>query len=131
MDLAAVMDEIAARVKAADPDPLMVRAHEWPKPSVLPPCFVVGYPAEIQMDATYGRGADRAQFPCWAVFGSADELSVRNTLSPFITALKARLDGESTVWQSARVQTVQIETINAGEEGAEYLAAKLMIDILT
>lgn len=139
MNLAAVMEALAARVGAIPgtaPDTLMLpNVSGWPNPTITPPAFVVDYPPQIDMDATYGRGSDRAQFPCWAVFGAADSQSARDVLSSFLLAIKAALDGEATaedvvIWQSARAMNIKVIKV-LDEDGVEMLAAEFTVDVLT
>jgi hypothetical protein len=132
MDLAAVMDEIARRVAAADEDgPLAKRSYGWPNPTASPPAFVVSYPAKIDFDATMQRGNDRAQFPCWALFGLPSERPSRDKLSSFLLLLKSALDGRAAgIWDSARAMDVAVQTV-MNDDGTELLAARFTVDVVT
>lgn len=141
MDLAAVMDEIANRIRDSDdpdtpgPDAIMDDAKGWPASTISPPCFIVGYPPNIALDVTGrdpdGRSSSRMLFPCWAVFGIADLQSSRDVMSSFLGGLKARLDGPAPgVWQSAWAQGITLETLSQ-DDGTEYLAARFDVDVLT
>lgn len=125
LDLAAVMDELAARAGAT-----MDNVYAWPASTITPPCFIVGYPTLIRLDATMGRGSDRMEVPCWAVFGQADQRTSRDVMAPFLINLKTALDGDSAVWQSARAQEITFETATQ-DDGTEYLTARFIVDVLT
>lgn len=129
MDLAAVMDELARRQKEREGG--ISRSYGWPNPVVSPPAFIVGYPAPINLDTSYGRGSDRGLFPCWAVFGNPHERTSRDTLSSFLAGIKASLDGPAEgIWQSARAQDITVETVS-NDDGTEFLAARFNVDVLT
>lgn len=133
MVLADVMDEIASRVAAYDGGddwPFALRSYGWPNPTTSAPAFVVGYPGVINFDASLNRGSDRAQFPCWALFGLPSERPARDRLSSFLQALKTALDGPAESWASARAQDVTVEVV-ANEDGTEYLAARFTVDVVT
>lgn len=131
MVLAAVMDELARRVKEYGEDGLFSRSYGWPNPAVSPPAFVVGYPPQVDLDATMNRGSDRARFPCWAVFGAPNERSSRDTLSSFMQAIKAATDGTADgIWSSARAENFIVETI-VNDDATEYLAARFTVDVIT
>jgi hypothetical protein len=123
--LAAIMDELAARAGST-----MDNVYAWPASTLTPPCFVVGYPPSITLDVTAGRGSDRMEVPCWAVFGKADERTSRDVMDPFLLNLKTALDGDSEVWQSARASEIVFETA-VQDDGTEYLTARFTVDVLT
>lgn len=126
LDLAAVMDELAARAGAT-----MDNVYAWPASTITPPCFIVGYPPAITLDTTMGRGSDRMEIPCWAVFGQADQRTSRDVMNPFLLNLKDALDGEADgIWQSARASEVTFETA-VQDDGTEYLTARFTVDVLT
>lgn len=127
MDLAAVMDELATRVGAI---PGFETVYPWPMSTVSPPCFVVGYPPEIELDTGMRRGSDRAQFPCWAVFGYGDPASARDVMSGFLLGLKAALDGDGTSWSSARAMSIAIAVVTQ-EDGTETLDARFTVDVIS
>lgn len=109
------------------------RVYAWPNDAASVPCLVVGYCDRLDFDATFGRGADRAEFPVWIICGRATERTTRDVLSALITGdtgVKNALDGTlGGVVQSARVTGVSIETVSLG--GQEFLSAKFLIDIVS
>lgn len=128
VDLAAVMDEIAARVAVTGL--FEDRVYAWPKSAITAPAFLVGYPPQIDMDASMGRGADRMSVPCWAVCGAADDLSARDVLSGLLLEIKDALDGESDAWQTARAGAITVE-VNVYPDGTELLEARFDVDVVT
>lgn len=128
--MAAVMDALAARILAAG---VTTRAHAWPVGAVQPPCAIVGYPEEIEFDATFGRGSDRAVFPVWMVCGNVSDRTARDVLSGYITGatgIKDALDGNlGGVVQTARVTDCQIEKTTIG--AVEYIAARFQIEVFS
>jgi hypothetical protein len=128
LNVSSVMDAIAARIVAAG---VTTRAYAWPTGSIQPPCAIVGYPEELEFDATFGRGSDRAVFPVWMVCGNVSDRSARDVLSGYITGgtgIKDALDGTlGGAVQTARVTDCQVEKLPIG--AVEYIAAKFMIEV--
>lgn len=122
------MQALADRAVAAG---VVTRAYGWPAESVQPVCLVVGYPTSIDFDASFGRGSDRAVFPCWVIVGKAHERTTRDAISQYVTGatgIKEALDGDlGGAVQTARVTDCQIEAIAVG--AVEYLAARIDVEI--
>lgn len=133
IDLAATMDAIAARLTAAG---VVTRAYGWPAGSVQPPCAIVGYPEDgnIEYDVTFQRGSDKALIPVWIVAGAVHDRSSRDVLSAYIGAgarsVKAALDGDlGGAAQTARVTDCQIEKLPIG--AVEYVTARFDVEVYT
>jgi hypothetical protein len=129
VDLGAVMQAIADRLVAAG---VVTRAYGYPVGSVQPPCAVVGYPEELDFDATFGRGSDRAVLPVWIVAGATHDRTTRDVLSAYIgdgaRSVKAALEPNvGGAVQTARVTDCQVEKLPIG--AVEYMAAKFMIEV--
>lgn len=131
MVLADVMEELARRIREYGESGIFLRSYGWPNPSVSAPAFVVGYPPQVDLDTAMQRGADRAAFPCWAVFGAPEERSSRDNLSEFLQAIKDATDGPAAgIWSSARAQSIIVETVS-NDDGTEFLAARFTVDVVT
>lgn len=122
MDIGLVMQAIADTITGGN---VTSRAYAWPAEQVSAPCAVVGYPTELDFDATFMRGADRAIFPVYLVVGRASDRASRDVLSALITdatGIKGVLDGTlGDVVQTARLTNLKVETVTIGS--VSYLAA--------
>lgn len=123
------MQAIADRALAGG---VVARAYGWPVEAVQPPCLVVGYPeGDIEFDAVFGRGSDKALFPAWLIVGKALERSTRDVLSPYIAGaagVKDALDGDlGGLVQTARVTACRVEPVIVA--GVEYLSARFDIEV--
>lgn len=130
IDVGATMQAIADELVSAG---VTKKAYGWPNPSVTAGSAIVGYPEELEFDATFGRGSDRAVFPVWVIVGKAVERTARDAISAFITGatgVKDALDGDlSGAVQTARVTDCQIEEIAVGD--VAYLSAKLLVEVFS
>jgi hypothetical protein len=128
INLAGVMDALAARLVTAD---VTERAYAWPADNVQPPCAVIGYPEDIEFDATFGRGSDVAVFPVWFLVGKVSERTARDRLSAIVTGatgIKNALDGGYPSYiQTARVQNCRPAPVTVA--GVEYLAARFDVEV--
>lgn len=132
LDLAGIMDAIA---RTAVLSGIVKRAYAWPTLDVSPPALIVGYPTELNYDATMARGSDRAVFPVWVVCGKIDARSTRDIVAAYVSPAGARgvhdaLSGDlGGVVQTCRVRSMTIEatTINS----VDYTAPRFDLDILT
>lgn len=130
--LSTVMDAIADAIRN---EGVTDRVYEWPSDQVSPPCAVVGYPRDedIEFDVTYGRGSDRAVFPIYLMVGRVSERAARDRLSTLLTGatgLKDHLDGNlGGAVQTARLKTVRIEEVTVG--AVAYLAAVADLEVYT
>ena len=128
LDLAAVMDAVAARLLASG---AIGRAYAWPIPEVSPPCAVVGYPAEIPFDLTFGGGQE-FEIPVYLLVGAAADRDTRAALSAAIagaSAVKAALDGTlaGTV-SDARVTSAKVTTVAVGL--VDYLSVVFALEVM-
>ena len=128
MNLAATMDAIVAtlaaggRTEPADP---------YPAETVSPPCWVVGYPPDIDFLVDFGRGSDRAVVPLYFVVSRNDPRTARDQLSAAIagaTEIKAILDG--TLGGAVSVATVTgAKPSHLEVGGVPLLAAEFSLEI--
>ena len=128
MNIAAVMDQLAARLDTIDG--LRVTAHWVGTPN--PPHAVVSMPRG-DFDATYGRGMDRWELPIILILGKVSERAARNAASPFVSgsgdkSFKQVLEaGTYTEFDTLRVQDFEFDVITFG--AVDYLTATFTLDI--
>lgn len=129
MDVAEVMDELAARLGMI----AGLRVFAWPPGSVTPPAAIVSYPERVDFDSTYGRGMDRMTVPVAVVVGRPADRATRDSLAAYCggggaRSVKAALDrGFCTAWDSVRVVRADTDVVSIG--GVDYLAALFSIEI--
>jgi hypothetical protein len=126
--LAAAMDAIAAQLLAAGVTP---RAYAWPLKEVSPPCAVVGYPAEIPFDLTFGGGQE-FEIPVYVLVGPAADRDTRAALSAALagaSAVKSALEGSlaGTV-SDARVTSAKVETVAVGL--VDYVSVVFALEVM-
>lgn len=129
IDLAAVLDELAARLgEIAE-----LRVYGYLADSVAPPAAVVAVD-EIRYDATMGRGADGGTFLVHVLVGRSSDRAATSALSPYVAgdgpqsikaALEVAVDGPEI---SARVESATVATITVG--AIDYLAATFTVDVI-
>ena len=126
--MAATMDAITDTLTSGGRDEPM---YPFPAESVAPPCWVVGYPTEIEYDSVFARGSDRAVYPLWYVIPRNDPLSARDALSAVIAgaeSVKLLLDGTlGSVVQTCRVTDCQPDFIEIG--GVPLAAARFTLEV--
>lgn len=130
MNLATVMDEIAARL-ATLPG---LRVFAYPPGDVSPPAAIVSYPDRIKFDQTFGRGMDRMTgVPIVVLVGKATDRTARDRIGAYAngagaTSIRALLGAAGWV-SCADVAVVECEfdvhTIGA----VDFLAAIFTCDI--
>lgn len=131
MDMAAVMDEVAARLDTIPG--LRVTAH--PVDKINPPHAIVSLP-DITFDLSYGRGCDRYSLPVVVAVGRVSDRASRANLAPYVAGSGARsikqvLENDTEPYVSfdtLRVQSVEFDVIPWGD--VEYLTAGFVLDIL-
>lgn len=79
MNLAAVMDEIAARAGTIDG----LRQSPYPDESVRPPMALCALPERMDYDETYGRGSDRMSLPLLVLVSNSTPRNVRDQLAAY------------------------------------------------
>lgn len=129
INVSAVMQALADRLVAAG---VVSNAYGWPVRSAKPVCAIVGYPdGDIDFDATFGRGSDRAVFPVYVVCGNVHDESTRDVISGYITGatgVKDALDGNlGGAVQTARVTGARVDLLTLA--GADYLTARFDVEI--
>lgn len=128
MDIADVMDEIAARLDTIEP--LRVIAH-WPG-SISPPTAIVALP-DTTFDETYGRGMDRLQLPVVLAVGKVVDRSARDAIAAYVNgsgpkSVKQVVEsGTYTAFDTVRVMTAEFDTYIFG--AVEHLVAIFQLDI--
>ncbi len=132
LNLAAVMDAIAAAATTAMPS--QTRIHAWPVGTAVPPALVVAYP-EDDIDLTAaGDGTCEATFPVYVVVGRPEEKASRDLLDLYVSgsgarAVEAALDGNlGGAVQSCAVQSVRIVMFTLG--AVDHLAARFAVDVI-
>lgn len=132
MQLGAIMDEIAARLRQAPT--LAGRTTAYPPGSVKAPAAIVTYPDSYQFDGTYGRGMDRIKGEVVVVVGRPTDRSTRDRLTRYVDgsgpeSVKALVDGDDYAsCDSVRVESALFDTFKIG--GVDYLAAVFSVDIV-
>ena len=126
--LAATMDAIAAQLLSAG---VTARAYAWPRAEVSPPCAIVGYPAEIPFDLTFGGGQE-FEIPVYLLVGPVADRETRDALSAALGsagAVKAALDGSlSGTVSDARVSRARVETVPVGL--VDFLSVAFTLEVL-
>lgn len=129
MDLAAVMDQVAARLDTIDG----LRCFAYPQAKVSPPAAVVAYPEGITFDVTYGRGTDRMSLPVVVVVGRPTDRSTRDLLAVYcagsgVKSAKAVLEsGTYTAFDTLRVESIEFDVVPIA--AIDYVAALFTLDI--
>jgi hypothetical protein len=129
MDLADVMDQVAARLDTIEG----LRVHAHPPGRVVPPAAVVSYPDTLEFDATYGRGMDRMTLPVVLVVGRAVDRAARDELAAYCNgagqrSIKGVLEsGAYTAFDTIRVQDIDFDVVTIA--AIDYIAALLTLDI--
>ncbi|HEX6969410.1 MAG TPA: hypothetical protein VF174_11465 [Micromonosporaceae bacterium] len=129
MNLADVMDEIAARLATIDG----LRCYAWPVPKISPPAAVVGFPEDITYDATYGRGMDQMTVPVVLLAGRVGDRPTRDVLAAHADgsgarSVKAVLESATwTAFETVRVTGAQFDPVTIA--GVDYEAAVFTLDI--
>lgn len=133
MNLGAVMDEIAERLRQAPT--LAGRTFAYPPATVSPPAAIVTYPTDGTFDETYGRGVDRMTGVVVVLVGRPTERQTRDNLTRYIDgsgteSVKQLVDGEDgdyTACDGVRVASWETDVHTIG--GTDYLAAVFSLDI--
>jgi len=133
MNLVAVMDEIAEKLRAAPS--LTGRTYAYPQSPIAPPAAIVTYPTEGTFDATYGRGLDTMTGVVVIAVGRPNERTARDRLAGYIAgsgpeSVKALLDGDEDDYTSCdgiRVAEWETDVYNIG--GTDYLVVIFRLDI--
>ena len=128
--MATIMDAITSTLTSGGRTEAM---YPFPADAIVAPCWVVGYPKNIDYDETFGRGSDRAVFPVWHIVARNDPRSTRDALSAVIagaSSIKTILDGTlGGAVQTCRVTDCQPTFIEIG--GVPYAAGEFTLEVLT
>ena len=130
MDLAAVMLEVAARLRGIDG----LRVHDNPGATRTPPAAIVLYPETLTFDGTYRRGMDRMSLPLSVVVGKVSDRSARNQLAAYCNGNGARSikqtleSGAYTEFDELRVESIDFDYVTY--EGALLVEAMFTLDIV-
>lgn len=125
MNLADVMDQLAARLQTIDE----LDVYPYPIESIEPPAAVVLYPNDITLDATYGRGMDTMTIPVAVIVGAVEEESTKDALAAYCDgsgprSFKAVLEsGTYTAFDVVRVAYISFGQKRVGEityQGAQF-----------
>jgi len=97
---------------------------------ITPPVAVVDFPAELNYDATMGRGADRITLPVTVLVSRVDSRSARDRLLAWPALVKAAIEAHAPVaYDSCRVTGVEFNH-SFPVATVEYAAATFSIDII-
>jgi hypothetical protein len=124
--LTLIMRALASQIDNAG---LVANVYDWPTPSVVVPCAVVGYPTRWEFDAAFGRtGVGTAVLPVWFVVGLTNTEDARNALSDVLSeagSVKALLDAITAY--DVRVTGAEVTELTIS--GVAYLAAKFDCEV--
>lgn len=124
VNVSAVMDELATALSTIDG----LRVFAYFPDRIVPPAAVVDFP-ELDYDATFGRGADRASFSVYVLVSPVDARSTRDRLLAWPPLVKAAIEAHSpTAYGSARVTRVSFNH-SLPVAGVEYAAASFSVDV--
>lgn len=133
MDIAAVMDEIAEKLRVAPS--LTGRTYAYPPADISAPAAVVTYPTDMIFDVTYGRGVDRMTGVVVVLVGEPTKRQTRDQLTRYLDgsgpeSVKALLDGDEgdyTSCDGVRVTGWEVDVHTIG--GKDHVAAVFQLDI--
>jgi hypothetical protein len=121
--MAEIMDALAGA-------PTIATAYGYPEESPgKTPCWIVGYPDDIQISMVMGNAAHRAVFPCWYVAGPKNAKATRDAFSAiladddFVTDIEAASAGMSRAVTDVRIQQIVLT-------GVTYMAARYDVDVI-
>lgn len=129
MDLAAVMDELAEKLRTITG----LRVFAFPPDDVTPPAAIVTYPDTYTYDMTYGRGHDRLDLGVVVVVGAVSDRASRDELARYADgsgtrSIKQAIEsGEFTSFDSVRVMDAEFSIFTMA--GVEYVAATFSLDV--
>src|SRR5258708_5405529 len=136
MDLAAIMDALAgATPTVATAGSAPTTKFAYPVATLVPPAVVVGYPTDIEYDATMARGSDKVTIPVWYVCGPGGDKAARAVVSAVIggaNEMKAAIESNATLKtkvQTARVTTATPDSIVIGT--VTMIAVRFDVEVYT
>jgi hypothetical protein len=124
-----VMDELATRLRTIP----VLRVHEWPVGSAIPPAAIVAYPEEYRYDETYANGMESMTIHVVVLIGKPTDRSTRTALSDYLTvggvsSVKLALEsGVTTVFDDIRVADAVTDVYELA--ATQYLAAIFTCEI--
>lgn len=132
MDVGAVMDEIAERLRAAPS--LAGRTYAYPPATVSAPAAIVSYPTRGEFDQTSGRGVDKMTGVVVVVVGRPTERQTRDLITKYIDgfgaeSVKSLVDGDGDYASCDSVTVVDWETDVYTIGAVDYLTAVFALDI--
>lgn len=133
MNLADVMDELAARIETISG----LQVFSFPPDHVSPPTAVVTYPETYTYDETYGRGSDRLTVPVLVMVGKASDRASKDQLAAYadgsgLKSIKAVIEGDGASYldlpggSGNYAQTPEHPTLDIA--GNLWLAADVALD---
>lgn len=101
MNIGAVMDQIAARIRLAPS--LTGRTYAYPAATITPPAAIVNYPGAVAYDQSARRGRDRLEGTFVVFIGRPHEKPSRDLLTRYADgtgpeSLKALVEGDSDIY---------------------------------
>ena len=135
LQLAATMDAIAAALVTGG----IVssgHAYAWPVEALVPGDAIVGYPEDdgIDVDMTFGRGADQAVIPVWVICGLPQDKATRDRVSVLVgsgSSVKGALDGTLSGLVSSCVATNPRITTDINAAGLALVAVRFDCEIIS
>ncbi len=110
----------------------MSTVYAYPPPGITAPAIVVGYPVEIELASTFGRGSDSVVIPVW--FAVADQgvlATARDAVSAVLgsgTTIANTLSMEAA-WGATHCGKASIDPLRVG--GVDYLAVRFDVNVAT
>lgn len=126
INLVTVMDALATAFASVTG---VSRSFGYPNEDARPGDALVGYPTDIDLAVTFGRGMDHAVFPVLVICGLSSDATTRQTASDMLLGSSDVLDlvdnsvsGASTFVRAAHIQRVELQ-------GNQYLAVQYDVDV--
>lgn len=129
MDLAAVMDEIAARLATI----AGLKVYPYPPDLLVPPGAIVDYPATVTYGTVYGRGF-RTTLPVWVVVGRPTDRGTAAALAAYAadsgaSSVKVALEsGACAAFDVLNVTEVEFDAVDIA--AVVYMGARFECDIV-
>lgn len=130
MNAAQVMIDLAAAVQTELATGF--KAYSLPIEGVRVGDAVVGYPEDIRVTQTFGRGMDRATYPVFVICGMPQDEATRTAISAWLGSgsIIAAIEGYAGTWSSVAVASPRIESFTP-TGGSPQLALRFDVDVIS
>ncbi len=126
IDIKATNIALASALETAG---LVTKAHYWPVESVAPGEAIVGYPSELNLTTTFGRGSDSAVIPVWFICGlPGDEATLTLVSNLVIASTNVVNTLEAAVTGSVHVAFGAFEPVTIGQ--LDRLALRFDVELM-